>query len=62
LHLWVESTLKKIIDLAKNTFVFVSSHIIEVIEPYLNGKYYVSDCAINKVEDDIQMKKFFIND
>ena len=54
--------LNKIIDLAKTKFVIISSHIIEIIEPYLNEKYYVSDCSIKRIDDKIQMKNYFINE
>lgn len=43
--------LNKIRDLAKENIVLVSSHIIEIIEPYLTKTYFVNNQTIIQVEN-----------
>ncbi|RMZ57929.1 ATP-binding cassette domain-containing protein [Chryseobacterium nematophagum] len=53
--------LDQIIRLSKNNIVFISSHIIELIEPYLDKKYIVKNQTIKEVEKHQELKSFFID-
>lgn len=53
--------LHHIIELSKNNIVFISSHIIELVEPYLNKKYIVKNQTIQEVEPQQELKSFFID-
>lgn len=54
--------LKKIIELSKKNIVFISSHIIEIIEPYLTDKFFVGNSKIEKIENNLDIKNFFTNE
>jgi len=54
--------LKKIIDLSKENIVFISSHIIEIIEPYLEEKYFVENSELLRIDDHVDIKNRFINE
>jgi len=53
--------LNQIIKLSKNNIVFISSHIIELVEPYLDKKYIVKNQTIQEVEQQQELKSFFID-
>lgn len=50
--------LHKIRELAKENIVFVSSHIIEIVSPYLTKTFYVNEQQITEVENENIMNLF----
>lgn len=50
--------LHKIRALAKENIVFVSSHIIEIVSPYLTKTFYVNEQKITEVENENIMNLF----
>ncbi|MFV0158266.1 ATP-binding cassette domain-containing protein [Empedobacter falsenii] len=50
--------LQKIRALAKENIVFVSSHIIEIVSPYLTKTFYVNEQKITQVENENIMNMF----
>ncbi|WP_291059483.1 MULTISPECIES: ATP-binding cassette domain-containing protein [unclassified Empedobacter] len=50
--------LHKIRELAKENIVFVSSHIIEIVSPYLTKTFYVNEQQITEVENENIMDLF----
>lgn len=50
--------LHKIRELAKENIVFVSSHIIEIVSPYLTKTFYVNEQKITEVENENIMNLF----
>jgi len=53
--------LNQIIELSKNNIVFISSHIIELVEPYLDGKFIVKNQTIQEVARQQELKSFFLD-
>ncbi|CAA7392583.1 ATP-binding cassette domain-containing protein [Chryseobacterium fistulae] len=53
--------LNHIIELSKHNIVFISSHIIELVEPYLDKKYIVKNQTIQEVTKLQGLKSFFID-
>ena len=51
--------LNKIIELSKNNIVLISSHIIEIIEPYLTEKFYIGNSKIEKIHNLVSIKNLF---
>lgn len=51
--------LEKIIALSKDNIVFISSHIIEVIEPYLDEKFIISNGSITHFDKNVTLKSYF---
>lgn len=54
--------LDEILRLSKENIVFVSSHIIEVVEEYLDAKFLVSDGKIVNIDKNHSIKSYFGND
>lgn len=54
--------LDEILRLSKENIVFISSHIIEVIEKYLDAKFLVSDGKIVNIDKNHSIKSYFGND
>ncbi len=54
--------LNKIIELSKENVVFISSHIIEIVEPYLTEKFFIDDSQVKKIENNSDIISFFKND
>lgn len=54
--------IEKLKELAKTKIVFVSSHILEVIQPFLNEVFYVNKQTINKIEANQLLKNLQEND
>ena len=50
--------LTKIRELAKNNIVFVSSHIVEIVLPYLTKTFFVNNQQIVEVENENIMNLF----
>lgn len=50
--------LHKIRQLSKENIVFVSSHIIEIVSPYLTKTFYVNEQQITEVENENIMNLF----
>jgi ABC-2 type transport system ATP-binding protein len=56
-----KKTLDKIIELSKTNIVLISSHVIELIEPYLTNKYIVKNKTIEELPIKQDLKSFFTN-
>lgn len=55
--------LNEIVNLSKNNIVFISSHIVEIIEPYLTESFFVNEMKVEKINENSKIKTLFtIND
>ncbi len=54
--------LREIITLSEKKIVLISSHIIELIEPYLNKKFVIQNKKIHEIEIHEKIKHYFINE
>lgn len=53
--------LNEILEIARHHIVLISSHIIEVIEEHLDGKFLVHNGSIEKIENHEFLKIHFLN-
>lgn len=53
--------LEEILRLSKNNIVFISSHIIEIVEKYLDEKYLIENGKIEKIDNHHHLKSYFQN-
>jgi putative ABC-type transport system, ATPase component len=54
--------LNKILEISKHSIVFISSHIVEVIEEYLDDKFLIHEGKIIKFDKQKPIKSYFWND
>jgi ABC-2 type transport system ATP-binding protein len=52
--------LNHIVELSKTSIVLISSHIIEIIEPYLTKKFIIENGKVKEIENEKLLKTHFL--
>lgn len=52
--------LNHIVELSKTSIVLISSHIIEIIEPYLTKKFIINNGQVVEIENEKLLKNHFL--